>query len=77
MVWCWEYHQKRPSGLEENVLSQICNLINLQKRNQAVVSKLCWDLAHKKDYLYKKWIHTYYIKDGHLKNALFLSKRLG
>ncbi|XP_060216693.1 uncharacterized protein LOC132644134 [Lycium barbarum] len=42
------------------------NLIQLQKWNQAAVAKLCWDLAHKEDKLWIKWIHTYYIKDQQL-----------
>ncbi|XP_021848076.2 uncharacterized protein [Spinacia oleracea] len=36
---------------------------NLLLWNQAVVGKLAWAIAHKKDNLWVKWIHSLYIKD--------------
>lgn len=38
------------------------NLINFKLWNTAAIAKSCWDLAHKKDKLWIKWIHIYYIK---------------
>lgn len=37
-------------------------LINMEKWNKAAASRLCWDLAHKEDKLWIKWVHTFYIK---------------
>ncbi|XP_019257891.1 PREDICTED: uncharacterized protein LOC109236129 [Nicotiana attenuata] len=39
------------------------NLINLALWNKAAITKICWELANKKDKLWIKWIHSYYIKD--------------
>ncbi|XP_059281084.1 uncharacterized protein LOC132034737 [Lycium ferocissimum] len=39
------------------------NLINLQLWNRAAIAKHCWDVAHKQDKIWIKWIHMYYIKD--------------
>ncbi|KAH0698462.1 hypothetical protein KY284_012677 [Solanum tuberosum] len=44
------------------------NLTHLQKWNQAAVTKLCWNLAHKEDKLWIKWIRTYYIKNRDLRD---------
>uniref|UniRef100_A0A1S4C8E5 Reverse transcriptase zinc-binding domain-containing protein n=1 Tax=Nicotiana tabacum TaxID=4097 RepID=A0A1S4C8E5_TOBAC len=38
------------------------NIVNLKLWNKAAIAKHCWDLAHKKDKLWIRWIHTYYIK---------------
>ncbi|XP_075074761.1 uncharacterized protein LOC142162319 [Nicotiana tabacum] len=40
------------------------NITNLRIWNRAAIVKTCWDLAHKQDKLWIRWIHTYYIK-GH------------
>lgn len=37
-------------------------LINLKVWNRAVATKNHWDLAHKGDKIWIKWIHAYYIK---------------
>ncbi|XP_055814275.1 uncharacterized protein LOC129883688 [Solanum dulcamara] len=37
-------------------------LINIHLWNQAAIAKTCWDLAHKTDKLWIRWIHSYYIK---------------
>ncbi|XP_060211885.1 uncharacterized protein LOC132639460 [Lycium barbarum] len=42
------------------------NPINLKLWNVAALAKTCWDLAHKLDKLWIRWIHTYYIKGRHL-----------
>ncbi|XP_060170346.1 uncharacterized protein LOC132601264 [Lycium barbarum] len=41
-------------------------LFMIPAKNQAAITKLCWDLAHKEDKLWVKWIHAYYIKDQQL-----------
>ncbi|XP_019248656.1 PREDICTED: uncharacterized protein LOC109227921 [Nicotiana attenuata] len=38
------------------------NLINLKVWNRAATAKNYWDLAHKCDKMWIKWIHAYYIK---------------
>ncbi|XP_019241615.1 PREDICTED: uncharacterized protein LOC109221601 [Nicotiana attenuata] len=42
------------------------SLINLQLWNKAALAKFCWDVAHKQDRLWIKWIHAFYIKDKQL-----------
>lgn len=37
-------------------------LANLKVWNKAAIAKNYWDLAHKQDKLWIKWIHAYYIK---------------
>ncbi|XP_019258261.1 PREDICTED: uncharacterized protein LOC109236524 [Nicotiana attenuata] len=43
------------------------NLINLKLWNIAAIAKTSWDLAHKQDKLWIKWLHAYYIKTQQLK----------
>lgn len=38
------------------------NLINLTIWNKAAIAKTCWDLSHKRDKLWIRWIHAYYIR---------------
>ncbi|XP_070035459.1 uncharacterized protein [Nicotiana tomentosiformis] len=44
------------------------NLTNLKLWNKAAIIKICWDLKTKKDTLWIKWIHEYYIKVHTLEN---------
>ncbi|XP_019233130.1 PREDICTED: uncharacterized protein LOC109213753 [Nicotiana attenuata] len=37
-------------------------LINLPVWNKAAIAKTCWDLAHKHDKLWIRWVNAYYIK---------------
>ncbi|KAG5589533.1 hypothetical protein H5410_040047 [Solanum commersonii] len=39
------------------------NLINIQIWNKAAIAKTCWDLAHKADKLWIRWIHNFYIQE--------------
>lgn len=39
------------------------NMINLAMWNKVVINKTCWELANKKDKLWIRWIHSYYIKE--------------
>ncbi|WMV40885.1 hypothetical protein MTR67_034270 [Solanum verrucosum] len=39
------------------------NLINIRLWNQATIAKTCWDLAHKSDKLWIRWIHLFYVKN--------------
>ncbi|XP_021733008.1 uncharacterized protein LOC110699800 [Chenopodium quinoa] len=46
-------------------LPKVCggwNLLSLPKWNKAAVTKLLWDIAHKADNLWVKWVHIYYFK---------------
>ncbi|XP_019240555.1 PREDICTED: uncharacterized protein LOC109220547 [Nicotiana attenuata] len=43
------------------------NIINLKLWNKAAIAKTCWDLAHKQDKLWIRWIHAYYVKNQQLK----------
>lgn len=38
------------------------NVLSLPEWNIAAISKLLWDLAHKADTLWVKWVHIYYFK---------------
>ncbi|XP_019224291.1 PREDICTED: uncharacterized protein LOC109205978 [Nicotiana attenuata] len=38
------------------------NLINLLLWNKAAIAKVCWDLAHKEDKFWIRWINAYYDK---------------
>lgn len=40
------------------------NLTNIRLWNRAAIAKTNWDLTHKQDKLWIKWIYTYYIKKG-------------
>lgn len=53
------------------------NLINIRIWNKTVVAKINWDLAHKQDKLWIKWIHTYYIKVILLPQPTYLHKLHG
>ncbi|XP_016578845.1 uncharacterized protein LOC107876434 [Capsicum annuum] len=39
------------------------NILSIAKWNKAVLTRLCWDIATKKDVLWIKWVHAYYIKE--------------
>ncbi|XP_021721357.1 uncharacterized protein LOC110688913 [Chenopodium quinoa] len=46
-------------------LPKVCggwNLLSLPEWNKAAVTKLLWDIAHKADNLWVKWVHVYYFK---------------
>ncbi|XP_021728395.1 uncharacterized protein LOC110695474 [Chenopodium quinoa] len=46
-------------------LPKVCggwNLLSLPEWNKAAVIKLLWDIAHKDDNLWVKWVHIYYFK---------------
>ncbi|XP_019224302.1 PREDICTED: uncharacterized protein LOC109205989 [Nicotiana attenuata] len=43
------------------------NIINLKLWNKAAIAKTSWDLAHKQDKLWIRWIHAYYVKNQLLK----------
>lgn len=38
------------------------NIVNMKWWNKAAISKLLWNLVQKKDRLWVKWVHEYYIK---------------
>nr|XP_009597535.1 uncharacterized protein LOC104093492 [Nicotiana tomentosiformis] len=44
------------------------NLINLPLWNKAAIAKTCWDLAHKQDKFWIRWINAYYIKKQQLQH---------
>ncbi|XP_070057679.1 uncharacterized protein [Nicotiana tomentosiformis] len=44
------------------------NLTNLKLWNKAAMITICWDLKTKKDTLWIKWIHEYYIKSQTLES---------
>ncbi|KAH0686277.1 hypothetical protein KY289_017035 [Solanum tuberosum] len=45
------------------------NLINIRMWNKIAIAKTTWDLAHKQDKLWIRWIHTYYIKANIIESA--------
>ncbi|XP_021731524.1 uncharacterized protein LOC110698412 [Chenopodium quinoa] len=45
------------------------NLLSLPEWNKAAVTKLLWDIAHKADNLWVKWVHIYYFKHRDYWNA--------
>lgn len=40
------------------------NILDVYKGNQAALDKLLWNMCMKKDTLWIRWIHSYYVK-GH------------
>ncbi|XP_019225635.1 PREDICTED: uncharacterized protein LOC109207206 [Nicotiana attenuata] len=44
------------------------NLINLLLWNKAAIAKVCWDLAHKEDKLWIRWINAFYVKQQQLED---------
>ncbi|XP_059294543.1 uncharacterized protein LOC132047528 [Lycium ferocissimum] len=38
------------------------HITNLKTWNRAAITKVCWELEHKQDRLWVRWIHSYYIK---------------
>lgn len=44
------------------------NLTNLKLWNKAAIAKTCWDIAHKKDKMWIRWITVYYIKRQDIRN---------
>ncbi|XP_060170357.1 uncharacterized protein LOC132601275 [Lycium barbarum] len=45
------------------------NLTNLQLWNKAAIAETCWDLEHKQDKLWIRWIHAFYIKEQQFHEA--------
>ncbi|XP_075085045.1 uncharacterized protein LOC142168282 [Nicotiana tabacum] len=45
------------------------NLINIKLWNKTTATKTCWDLAHKQDKLWIRWVHTYHIKRQQIQEA--------
>ncbi|XP_016446643.1 uncharacterized protein LOC107771713 [Nicotiana tabacum] len=50
------------------------NLINIKLWNQAAQIKTCWDIAHKQDKMWIRWIHAYYVKGNLLKEMTIPSQ---
>ncbi|WMV48851.1 hypothetical protein MTR67_042236 [Solanum verrucosum] len=50
------------------------NLINLHSWNKTVIAKLCWDLEHKQDKLWIKWVHSYFSRSYHFPTSLLDGK---
>lgn len=44
------------------------SLSNLQAWNIVAIAKIYWDLSHKQDKLWIKWIHAFYIKGQSIEN---------
>ncbi|XP_019239539.1 PREDICTED: uncharacterized protein LOC109219536 [Nicotiana attenuata] len=40
-------------------------LMNMRVWNKAAISKASWDIEHKSDRLWIRWLHAYYIKNQH------------
>ncbi|XP_015167892.1 uncharacterized protein [Solanum tuberosum] len=40
------------------------NILDIYQWNHAAIGKLLWNICRKKDALWVKWVHLYYIKDG-------------
>lgn len=64
VAWDKVYTPKSIGGL---------NLINIKLWNKAAIAKITWDLASKKDKLWIRWIHNYYIKA----NTIYTTNMLG
>lgn len=54
----------------EDMFASSCGLyvINLCLWNKVAILKQLWVVAMKKDYLWIKWVHSYYIKDQDLEH---------
>lgn len=42
------------------------NVMNILLWNRAAICKQLWALAHKKDTLWVKWVHCYYLKHNYI-----------
>ncbi|XP_060210853.1 uncharacterized protein LOC132637842 [Lycium barbarum] len=45
------------------------NILDIYTWNQAAIGKMLWNICRKKDTLWVKWIHTYYVKTGEIWNT--------
>ncbi|XP_060212045.1 uncharacterized protein LOC132639621 [Lycium barbarum] len=66
LVWGKYYHQRALVAWDKVCTPKSAgglNLINLKIWNRAAIAKNSWDVAHKEDKLWIRWIHTYYIKE--------------
>ncbi|XP_060178666.1 uncharacterized protein LOC132608897 [Lycium barbarum] len=45
------------------------NILDIYTWNQAAIRKMLWNICRKKDTLWVKWIHTYYVKTGEIWNT--------
>lgn len=45
------------------------DLINIYIWNKAALAKTCWDLAHKSDKLWIRWVHSFYIKSDQVSTS--------
>ncbi|XP_019235766.1 PREDICTED: uncharacterized protein LOC109216090 [Nicotiana attenuata] len=58
------------------------NLINFLLWNKVAIAKVCWDLAHKEDKLWIRWINAFYIKHYQIedmpipKQASWMARRI-
>lgn len=57
------------------------NFLNISSWNKATLCKLLWTLSHKKDKLWIKWVHMYYVKgktlwEANTKQASWLIKKI-
>lgn len=53
-------------------LPQACrglNIRNTEMWNKALIMKLLWAIVHKKDHLWVRWMHAYYIKQQDVLNC--------
>jgi len=58
------------------------NILSLPYWNKAAVTRILWDLAHKSDNMWVRWVHTYYFKkldwwnDFHPKSCSWVLKKV-
>ncbi|KAL2920834.1 LINE-1 retrotransposable element ORF2 protein [Bienertia sinuspersici] len=61
--------RKAPISWAQVCLPKSCggwNILSLYDWNKAAVSRILWDLSHKADSMWVRWMHTYYFKQGKL-----------
>ncbi|XP_021715738.1 uncharacterized protein LOC110683654 [Chenopodium quinoa] len=71
------YTKKAPVSWHRMTLPKVCggwNITSLGDWNKAAICKILWDLAHKSDNMWVKWVHTYYFNNRNIWTATIPKK---
>ncbi|XP_021763674.1 uncharacterized protein LOC110728323 [Chenopodium quinoa] len=71
------YAKKAPFSWHHMTLPKVCggwNITSLGDWNKVSMCKILWDLAHKSDNMWVKWVHTYYFNNRNIWTATIPKK---